>query len=133
MPFCNVSIEHFEVITCVNCGLKFGMAKDFWSARLKNRGPNNPFYCPNGHKQWFTGETEVQKLKKENEQLWAVIEREREYRGAADRRTAAARGQVTRMKNRVGRGVCPCCNRTFENLSRHMTGKHPTFIAEDAS
>lgn len=41
------------------------------------------------------------------------------------RQLSAARGQVTRIKNRVGNGVCPCCNRSFGNLHRHMQTKHP--------
>jgi hypothetical protein len=23
--------------------------------------------------------------------------------------------------------VCPCCNRTFQALARHMNSKHPTY------
>lgn len=34
------------------------------------------------------------------------------------------------MKNRVANGVCPCCNRHFENLERHMKGQHPDFQPE---
>lgn len=34
------------------------------------------------------------------------------------------------IKKRVGNGVCPCCNRTFENLSRHMSCKHPEYKTE---
>lgn len=44
----------------------------------------------------------------------------------------AAVGQVTKLKNRVGHGVCPCCNRSFGNLARHIESEHPTFIAEAA-
>jgi hypothetical protein len=25
--------------------------------------------------------------------------------------------------------VCPCCNRSFQNLRRHMATKHPEFNA----
>ncbi|WP_159103999.1 hypothetical protein [Rhodopseudomonas sp. B29] len=56
----------------------------------------------------------------------------RDQREAAERRAAAARGQVTKIKNRVGHGVCPCCNRTFANLARHMAGEHPGYTAEAA-
>jgi hypothetical protein len=28
--------------------------------------------------------------------------------------------------------VCPCCNRTFENLARHMNSKHRGYAAESA-
>jgi hypothetical protein len=28
--------------------------------------------------------------------------------------------------------VCPCCNRTFSNLQRHMAHKHPQFAKVEA-
>jgi hypothetical protein len=34
------------------------------------------------------------------------------------------------MRKRIQSGVCPCCNRTFENLGRHMKSKHPAFDYE---
>lgn len=98
------------------------------------------FYCGYGHPQVFAiGETEEQKLRRERDLLAQriaerddEIRRQRERAEGLDRRLAAARGVVTRIKNRVGHGVCPCCNRTFEDLARHMTSKHPTFSAEAA-
>jgi hypothetical protein len=43
---------------------------------------------------------------------------------------AATKGHVTRKKRqleRVASGVCPCCNRSFVNLRRHMKTQHPEF------
>ena len=37
---------------------------------------------------------------------------------------------LTRVKNRVSRGVCPNCNRTFKDLARHMASKHPVGTEE---
>lgn len=34
------------------------------------------------------------------------------------------------LRNRAAAGVCPCCNRTFEQLGRHMTTKHPEYVKE---
>jgi hypothetical protein len=98
------------------------------------------FFCAYGHSAIFKeGETEETKLRRERDRLTQQlaekndeINRQRELREAAERRTSAAKGQITKIKNRVGHGVCPCCNRTFENLQRHMTSKHPTFTAEAA-
>ena len=36
------------------------------------------------------------------------------------------------LQYRVGHGVCPCCNRTFGDLYRHMSTKHPGYAAEAA-
>jgi len=43
------------------------------------------------------------------------------------RQKAAAKGQLTKTKRRVANGVCPCCNRTFADLSAHMHGQHPEY------
>jgi DNA repair exonuclease SbcCD ATPase subunit len=85
------------------------------------------------------GESDETKLRRERDRLTQrlaekddELRRQRERVEAAERRGAAARGQVTKIKNRIGHGVCPCCNRTFENLHRHMASQHPTFTAEAA-
>jgi hypothetical protein len=93
------------------------------------------FWCPYGHRQHFApGDTEEQKLRRERDRLKQqiaekddAISRERDLRATAERRVSAQRGVVTRLRNRAAKGVCPCCNRSFENLRRHMTTKHPDF------
>lgn len=98
------------------------------------------FFCGYGHGQVFAeGETEEQKLRRERDRLTQrlaekddEITRQRDLREAAERRTAAARGQVTKIKNRVGHGVCPCCNRTFSDLARHMATKHADYAQQAA-
>lgn len=130
---------NFVVEECNSCGIRFAVTQEFQKMRLEVRGPNNPFYCPNGHKIWYIGKSDAdlqreraERLQRQLEQAELHVKRQREEREAAERRAAAARGQVTKIKNRVGHGVCPCCNRTFENLAQHMTSKHPTFTAEAA-
>lgn len=97
------------------------------------------FYCPYGHPQHFvTGETEEQKLRRERDRLQQQVaerddevQRQRNLREGTERQLSAQRGVVTRIKNRVGHGVCPCCSRTFENLQRHMKSKHATYAKSD--
>lgn len=91
------------------------------------------FHCPNGHAQHYTAEkSEREQLRRERDRLKydaARLEDEareaREEADAARRSAAAMKGVATRMKNRVKHGVCPCCNRTFADLARHMATKHP--------
>lgn len=105
-------------------------------------------YCAYGHEQVYSeGETQLDKMRRERDRLaQQIAERddalalERRAREAADteallarRSAAAARGRITKLKNRVGNGVCPCCNRTFGNLARHMHTQHPTFKAEESN
>lgn len=37
------------------------------------------------------------------------------------------KGVMRKTQKRVANGVCPCCNRSFENLRRHMETKHPDY------
>lgn len=119
-------------IKCFKCGELFCMANDLFTV-AKRSGKN--FWCPNGHQQHFVlGPTEADKLRQERDRLAQriaqkddEIKRQRELREHTERRLAAAKGQVTKIKNRVGAGTCPCCNRTFQQLARHMEHKHPEY------
>lgn len=51
---------------------------------------------------------------------YAALLRERESVKAQSTR-------LRKVKDRVKNGVCPCCNRTFVNLQRHMHTKHPSY------
>lgn len=90
------------------------------------------FYCPAGHQQHYTGETEAERLKRQVAQLQTTIERKEAYEQTLRNevreqrlKCAAVRGVVTKIKRRIYAGVCPCCNRTFQNLARHMHTQHP--------
>lgn len=125
----------FVAIRCWRCDVVYGMSDTLHASRTKD---GETFFCPNGHQASYH-ETEAMKLRRERDRLTQrlaekddEIKRQREMREGTERRLSAAKGQVTKIKNRVGNGVCPCCNRTFENLQRHMSSKHPTFTAEAA-
>jgi hypothetical protein len=68
----------------------------------------------------------------EDEFKWADNRRRNaENETEAERRSKAAyKGQLTKVRRKVANGSCPCCNRHFENLQRHMQTKHPEYVAE---
>lgn len=123
---------------CCRCKSDIWLPTDLYNSA--KRSPRISFWCAYGHEQHFCeGPSDLDKMRQERDRLAQrvaerddEIRRQRELREAAERRTAAARGQVTKIKNRVGHGVCPCCNRSFENLARHMNSKHPGFSAVEA-
>lgn len=106
---------------------------------IKNaRQDGRTFYCPNGHKLTF-GDNELDKLKKQlareetrRAQAQAYASDQRERANATERRLSAQKGVTTRLKNRVSKGVCPCCNRHFVDLERHMKGQHPEFMEDES-
>lgn len=120
---------------CAECQMAFWLTDEFHTVA---RQTQMTFYCPAGHKNYYPrGDNEADRLRKERDRLKqneAYLEsRLREVRAEADterRRSAAARGQVTKLKKRAAAGVCPCCNRTFTDLARHMAGQHPEFISQ---
>lgn len=123
--------------TCCECKTPFMMSDEVHAVAL-NRREKFQFYCPNGHNQHYvTGESETDKLRRERDRLKQDAARLSEEahaaemaRQAAERRASAARGQVTKLKRRAANGICPCCNRSFANLQRHMASQHPGFISE---
>lgn len=118
--------------TCCNCYTHFAMDQAL-NKKLRTNG--GTFYCPNGHGQHYT-ETEVQKLTKQLEnakkrEAWAEQSYQREYQahGETKKEKANVKRQLTNTRKRIANGVCPCCHRTFVNIARHMTSKHPDFKA----
>lgn len=121
---------------CCACFIRFAVPKSFDIARRKD---GNRFFCPVGHSQSYTESEndrirrERDRLKQEAARLEEVATSERQLREAAERSASARKGQITRLKNRAAAGVCPCCNRSFENLKNHMSTKHPGFAAEEVA
>lgn len=113
-----------ESIECCNCGVVFAMPVS-WLKHYRE-DPDRWFYCPAGHQQHFA-ESEVTRLKKQLSQYQSQLEWEKGRRKNTERRLSAQKGQVTKIKRRVGKGVCPCCNRFFPNLHNHMETQHPDF------
>ncbi|MFA9478537.1 hypothetical protein ACERK3_09535 [Phycisphaerales bacterium AB-hyl4] len=112
-----------EARCCPSCGIQYAGPVRFFESRREQGGS---WYCPNGHSLSFT-ETEADRLKR---QLNTKTRRIEHLEGEVEHTTnrlRATRGHLTRVKKRVASGVCPCCNRSFENLHRHMKDQHPEF------
>lgn len=120
---------------CCNCHIVFGMPKALQDILFAQRGPGpnrRQFYCPNGDPQFYIGETEAQRLKRE---LDATQRRLDHSRGYADqlandnmdlaKSNRALKGAKTKLLRRITNGVCACCGRSFANVQRHMATKHP--------
>lgn len=125
--------------TCWKCGSQFWMPDDLEAAARRDSAI--AVYCAHGHRGYFSDKpTEADNLRLERDRLKQAlaqrddeIARQRENRRAVERQLSAQRGVVTRIKNRVGHGVCPCCNRYIKQLGAHMKTKHPDFIEREPS
>ena len=119
-PYYITKTVEIEMTECVECGIQFGVPKYWMDAARKDK---RDIYCPNGHTLSFNDPQWARELKAAKESAkWWRDEAERTARSLT-----ATRGVVTKIKNRIANGVCPCCHRQFVNLQRHMTGQHPEF------
>lgn len=124
------------VTDCAQCGVVFAITEEF---RERRRADGKSLYCPNGHTLTY-GKSEADKLREQLQERERRITFLRDMRAGADRRADAAerslratKGVVTKMKKRAAAGVCPCCNRHFAELERHMATKHPDYAEDGAS
>lgn len=127
-----VTIELVQMY-CGNCGTYFGLERYHYNTLVREGGG---FTCPNGCRRTFR-ESDADRLRKKlqqaedrNTRLLAKNDQLRAERDAQERKTRAEKAAKTRIKNRVGNGVCPCCKRQFQNLKRHMQCKHPDYQVE---
>lgn len=132
----SISTE-LHICTCT-CGGVYAITEAYRANAHKNAGH---WTCPYCRGTWGFSESEADRLKSQ----LAAAEKEKErlsqnvqfYQRKRDEALAEAdhfrksrdgvRGAMARERKRVSKGVCPCCNRQFADLHRHMTTKHPTF------
>jgi hypothetical protein len=104
---------------CGECGGVFAV-NTAYRQRCYDEGKKT-FACPYCKTDWgWTGRGRLQvaeqALAAERQRLQAALARENAER--------AEREKLARKLKRVGRGTCPECNRSFQNLARHMNCKH---------
>jgi len=117
----------YAAVECSHCAVAFALTRDFHAERLKD---HRTFHCPNGCKQYYPQESTEEQLRRERD-----TEHEKNHGlqfrlEHANRSRAALKGQVTKIKRRVGKGVCPCCQQQFANLKGHMESNHPDWSEE---
>lgn len=124
-------------VTCASCYMVFGTPDRFVEDRRKD---GKGFTCPSGHTNYYQrGGSEEDKLRQERDCLKQQLAEKEDALKAKDVEVAAAvelqakaeanakraRTKLRKVEVRVHNGVCPCCNRSFANLARHMKTKHP--------
>lgn len=125
--------------TCCRCGVTGWMQREVEQVL---RQSSASFHCLYGHPQHYP------QGKSREEQLEASLRKEVQARQRADQRVAqwqdeakaekeradkeraranGYKGNLAKMSARVKGGACPCCNRYFVKLHKHMTTRHPGF------
>lgn len=125
----------FVVEECYKCHVPFGLQTEH---RRKLKSSGETFYCPNGHGQVYVEadkvkhRRQVERLEAQRDSARQIAQNERERRHAEERRVSAYKGQLTRMRNRVAKGLCPKqgCKRSFTQLHDHIATCHPELVDE---
>ncbi len=127
----NVKVEadiSLVTINCGECGGTYAINSRYYKQRQDYGGY---WHCPYCQTSWGFGETEFDKLKKQLQKeemrtrtLRFELEQSEQDLKHQTHLTRAEKAAKTRIKNRVHKGVCPHCNRHFQNLQRHMETKH---------
>lgn len=126
--------------TCYQCKVQHSFPQHIYDAAIQRRD-SMTIWCPNGHSWVYKAQAKIaleEQLRQERDRLKQQlaqkddeIRRQREGKEEEQRRVVALRGVVTRTKKRLSGGVCPCCNRTFQNLASHMATKHAEYQKQE--
>lgn len=128
--------------SCTACGIIFGLESRH---QTELRRSHKTFWCPGcGSRLHYDSETDAErearlrkaaedKLVRERASFDQERARLKEIVNLKESQRRAEKGAKTKLKKRVAAGVCPCCNRTFSQLSRHMETKHPEYVEQAKS
>lgn len=114
----------FVVVNCGDtdrggCGMEFAMPRWFYD-QTKRTGES--WTCPAGHSRVWTVGVE-DKLRAEKTRARHL----EDQLGAATREAEHLRLRILRDRQRYANGLCPCCDRSFTNVRRHMVSQHPDY------
>lgn len=110
------------VISCYKCGLEFAVSQQWEAERQRDHAT---LWCPNGHPQHFSAENREEKLERQLRWMETRLQGETRRAEAARRSAAAQKGVVTKLRKRLGEGLCPYCDAHFPAIGKHMQEAHP--------
>ena len=121
------------VVSCCTCGIRYAIPASLdRSARKYHSQKSDGWWlcCPLGHTWGYVGKSDEERLREQLSDARDSLASVRADRDQIQASLRSTKGVVTRQKKKLQRvtaGVCPCCNRTFQNLARHMGTKHPDY------
>lgn len=122
------------VMTCPACGVTYAIPRVLQQAAQEAGDRKITWCCPNGHDLGYNGPSEAAERaeRAEADRDWyrQRHQAERDLREHTEHRLRAQKAATTRAKKRHAAGVCPCCNRSFVQLKRHMATQHSDYLAE---
>lgn len=118
------------VLTCW-CGMPHAVPGELRRHQMRQHENGQDvvsIYCPLGHGHVPSGKSKIDTVREQREAAKARAQAIQDQLDSEKRAHAATKGTLTKTKRRVTNGVCPCCNRHFVNVERHMKTKHPNEV-----
>ena len=119
------------VIQCGECGGSYAICENYRNQKHTHGGY---WTCPYCKASWGYGKSALSRMEaklaseqRTSEHLRDLKRSEEREKERQARRARAFKGHLKRTKARIAAGVCPCCNRHFQNLHKHMKGQHPGY------
>ncbi len=128
MSVLNVEVT-LTTMDCVVCGGTYALNEAY---RAKREQDGQSWHCPYCDKSIGYHESETKRLTKELAAEKARHDQTRAALADEQRQLVRERKAAKRLKTRASKGVCPCCNRYFVKLHRHMETKHPEYTESHA-
>lgn len=114
-------VTELTELQCGNCGVFHAIPTAMYESC---RSEGGFWHCPNGHSRgWSEGS-----ISRERDRLKQKVAQLDDEIAALKLSEATAQKKLVAAKRRAVAGVCPCCNRTFDNVQRHMKSKHPNVV-----
>ena len=120
--------ERHVVTQCGTCAVWHTIPEVIHSCYKREGGF---WHCPNCHQRgWDKGTDAIERenTRRERDRLKQEAARLAEEIAAEKARADVAEKKYLQARRRSAAGVCPCCNRTFANMQRHMKAKHPNVV-----
>lgn len=115
------------------CGIHYAIPAELLShiqQQHRDGREQSAVYCPLGHAWILSGCGKAAELEAQLERERARAGRLAAARDQAQASAAAYKGAATKARKRAAAAVCPCCNRSFVQLRRHLEAKHPEYTGE---
>lgn len=114
------------------CGITLAVPQDLRDHQLRHHHDGTSevgIYCPLGHQFIPSGEPQYKRLERRLANKDEDLRAERASHATTKGQLTATKGQLTKTRKRAANGVCPCCQRSFVNVARHVRTKHPEALA----
>ena len=120
-------------LICPKCRGGYAISEEFRDESYRTGGFKMCWQCPYCGSQRGYGESEEDRLKKQITEAKTETLREKQRHSETECARLQAVVKAEKAEKRAKAALCPCCNRPFVALRRHLETKHPDFIGKKSN